>query len=70
MKELTQEVFKGQPNRVDFVCVDYDGLMKFGKAMNPRYPWASERWRGFVLIGDKVPKSGYEPFSSLKREFK
>jgi hypothetical protein len=30
-----------------------DGL-SFGKAINPRYTWASERWRGFDKIGETL----------------
>lgn len=67
MKKLTQDIFNNQPTNVDWVGVDYDGLLSFGKAINPRYTWASERWRGFELIGDVIENSGYEPLTSLKR---
>jgi len=67
MKILTQEVFEGQPNNVDWVGVDYDGLMSFGHLTNPRYTHASERWRGFDLVGLRVENSGYIPLTSLKR---
>lgn len=67
MKQLTSEIFIGQPIEVDFACVDYDGLLHFGKAINPRYTWASERWRGFDKIGEPVQDSGYEPLTSLRR---
>lgn len=66
-KKLNQEVFKGQPSEVDWCGVDYDGLLSFGKATNPRYTWASERWRGFESIGDKIENSGYLPLTSLER---
>lgn len=67
-KELTQDVFNNQPSDVDWCGVDYDGLLSFGKAVNPRYTWASERWRGFELIGEPTVNSGYKPLSSLKRD--
>lgn len=66
-KELDQSVFKNQPKEVDWCGVDYDGLLKFGKATNPRYTWASERWRGFEEI-DRVENSGYKALTSLKRQ--
>lgn len=68
MKPLTQEIFIGQPIEVDFACVDYDGLLHFGKAINPRYTYASERWRGFDKIGDSVKDSGFEPLTSIRIE--
>lgn len=68
MKKLTQDIFDGQPHEVDWVGVDYDGLLSFGKAINPRYTYASERWRGFELIGSPVAESGYEPLTSIRRE--
>lgn len=36
-KQLTQEVFNNQPKEVNWCGVDYDGLLKFGIATNPRY---------------------------------
>lgn len=66
-KELTQEIFANQPLEVDWCGVDYDGLLSFGKAINPRYTWASERWRGFDQVGEKVENSGYRPLTSLKK---
>jgi len=68
MKELTQEVFKGQSKEVDWVGVDYDGRMVFGRAINPRYTFASERWRGFVLIGEPIKNSKFTPLSSLRKD--
>lgn len=67
MKELTQDVFKGQPKEVNLAGVDYDGLLKFGVAINPRYTWASERWRGFEKIGEPIPESGYKPLTQINR---
>jgi hypothetical protein len=67
-KILTQDVFKNQPPEVDWAGVDYDGLLKFGKATNPRYTWASERWRGFEDIGPRVENSGFKPLTSIKRK--
>ena len=67
MKELTQEVFIGKPDSVNWAGVDYDGLLKFGKAINPRYTWASERWRGFEEIGERIENSGYKPLTSIKK---
>jgi len=68
MKELTQEVFNGQPKEVDWAGVDYDGLLSFGKAINPRYTWASERWRGFDKIGESIKNSGFKPLTSIRRQ--
>lgn len=68
MKKLTQEIFNGQPEKVDWVGVDYDGLLSFGRAINPRYTYGSERWRGFELVGNPIPESGYEPLTSIRRE--
>jgi hypothetical protein len=69
-KELTQEVFKEQPKEVDWCGVDYDGKLSFGIAENPRYTWASERWRGFVLIGEPAINTDYQPLTMLYREYK
>lgn len=66
--KLTQEIFKDQPLEVDWCGIDFDGLLSFGKAINPRFTWASERWRGFKLIGNTIENSNYEPLTSLKRE--
>ena len=66
-KQLEQDVFKNQPKEVDWCGVDYDGLLKFGKATSPRYTWASERWRGFEEI-NRVENSGYKALTSLKRQ--
>ncbi len=67
-KQLEQKVFNGQPQEVDWCGVDYDGLLNFGKATSPRYTWASERWRGFDLIGKKIKNSGYRALTSLNRK--
>ena len=66
-KELTQEVFNGQPQNVDWCGVDYDGDLNFGKATNPRYTYASERWRGFDQVGETVENSGFKALTSLRR---
>lgn len=68
MKKLTQEVFNNQPENVDWAGVDYDGLLSFGRAINPRYTYSSERWRGFELIGETIAESGYEPLTSIRKE--
>lgn len=68
MKHLTQEIFEGQPEEVDFVGIDYDGNMNFGIALNPRCSWASERWGGFTKIGDTIENSEYLRLSSLRRK--
>ena len=68
--ELGQEVFNNQPKEVDWAGVDYDGLLSFGKSINPRYTWASERWRGFEQIGEAIENSGYKPLTSIKRNVK
>lgn len=67
MKDLTQEVFAGQPAEVDWVGIHYEGTMEFGIARNPRYTWASEVWRGFDRVGEPIKNSGYKPLTSLKR---
>ena len=66
MKKLTIDIFKNQPNTVDWCGVDYDGMLHFGQAINPRYTYSSERWRGFVEI-EKIENSGFEPSTSLYR---
>lgn len=67
MKELTQKIFEGQPENVNWAGVDYDGMLSFGEAVNPRYTWASERWRGFNLIGTTIENSGYKPLTSIRK---
>ncbi len=67
-KELTQDVFKNQPAEVDWAGVDYDGSLNFGIAMNPRYTWASERYRGFKKIGKTIKNSGFMPLTSIRRQ--
>jgi len=68
MEELTQDIFNSQPEEVNWVGVDYDGLLSFGNAINPRYTWASERWRGFKLVGEPIKNSGFKPLTSIKRK--
>lgn len=63
--ELIQEIFKNQPQEVNWCGVDYDGTLNFGKAINPRYTWASERWRGFEQIGVSIEDSGYKVLAML-----
>jgi hypothetical protein len=68
LKELDQSVFEGQPPEVTAACVDYDGLLKFGKNVaNLRYTWASERWRG-ADWHEKREDTTYKPLTSLFRE--
>jgi hypothetical protein len=67
MKELTHDIFNDQPENVDWCGVDYDGMLSFGIANNPRYTWASERWRGFDLIGEPIENTDYKPLTSLRR---
>ena len=67
MKELTQEIFKNQPTEVNWCGVDYDGQLSFGKAIRPRYTYASERWRGFDLIGQPIQNSDFKPLTNLDR---
>lgn len=67
-EKLTQKVFDGQPDGVDWAGVDYDGTLRFGVATNPRFTWASEQWRGFTQIGEPVLNTNYEPLSSLHRQ--
>jgi hypothetical protein len=66
-KELSQEIFNNQPKEVNWAGIDYDGTLNFGIAINPRYTWASEQWRGFEQIGDSVTKSGYKPLSHITK---
>jgi hypothetical protein len=66
--ELGQEVFHNQPNEVDWAGVDYDGTLNFGTAINPRYTWASEVWRGYIQIGQPVENSGYKALTQVRRE--
>jgi len=65
--ELTQDVFKNQPENVDWCGVDYDGLTHFGKAENPRYTFASERWRGFNEIGNPIV-TDFTPLTSIHKK--
>lgn len=67
MEKLTQDIFIGQPHEVNWAGVDYDGQLNFGIAINPRYTWASERWRGFTQIGETIENSGFEPLTSINR---
>lgn len=66
-QELNQEIFNNQPQEVNWAGVDYDGTLNFGIAINPRYTWASEQWRGFEQIGDSVTESGYKPLSHITK---
>lgn len=68
LKELTQDIFINQPDEVDWAGVDYDGLLSFGIFKNPRYTWASERWRGFELVGECIENSGFKTLTSIKRK--
>lgn len=68
--ELTQDVFDNQPPEVDWCGVDYDGSLNFGRAINPRYTDASERWRGFEQIGEPVKYTSYKTLTSLRRKKK
>ncbi len=65
MKKLSQDIFSGQPNEVNWCGVDYDGRLVFGKAYNPDYTWASERWRGFDIIGEPIMNTEYIPLTML-----
>lgn len=66
-QKLTQKIFDGQPEEVNWVGVDYDGTLNFGVAVNPRYTWASEQWRGYNKVGNPIPNTEYEPLTSLYR---
>lgn len=66
MKELTQEIFLGRDIRVDFACVDFDCTLHFGIAINPRFTWASERWRGYTEIKPAIENSGFKPLTSIR----
>jgi len=66
--ELTKELFKDKPDYINWCGVDYDGLLKFGVAKNPRYTWASERWRGIDEVEKyRVENSGFKPLTSLHK---
>lgn len=67
-RPLTQTIFFGQPQEVDWAGVDYDGTLHFGKAINPRYTWAGEVWFGYKAIGPPQENSPYQPLTSLSRE--
>lgn len=68
MRELDQSVFEGQPPEVTLACVDYDGMLKFGKNVrNYRYTWASERWRGADWV-EKREGTDYKPLTSIRRD--
>ena len=68
MRTLNQSVFDGQPPEVTLACVDYDGLLKFGKNVrNYRYTWASERWRGADWV-EQREGTDYEPLTSIRRD--
>lgn len=66
-KKLTQEVFKDMPSHVDWAGVDYDGTLKIGRAINPRYTWASEAWRGFEKY-EIIENIDFEPLTSIRRD--
>lgn len=67
--ELTQDIFNGQPEKVDWAGVDYDGNLNFGIAgPNVRYPWLSERYRGYEKVGDTIKNSGFKPETSIRRK--
>lgn len=65
--ELDQMVFWLESNNVNWAGVDYDGTLHFGKSINPRISWASERWRGYIKIDKPVYDSGYRPLTSINR---
>ncbi len=68
MIDLDQSVFDGQPPEVTLACMDYDGLLKFGKNIrNYRYTWASERWRGADWVGEREG-TDYKPLTSIRRD--
>tara|TARA_R110000868_G_scaffold202172_2_gene449695 strand:- start:1317 stop:1529 length:213 start_codon:yes stop_codon:yes gene_type:complete len=69
MIELNQEVFKGKDPQINWAGVDYDGALQFGISINPRYTWASERWRGFKKIGETLQNSGYKPLTQISRHY-
>lgn len=64
--ELTQDVFRNQPDNVVVACVDYDGLLKFGDCPYVRTSWASERWRGARWLS-KVSNTSYKRLTKLHR---
>lgn len=66
-KKLTQKIFEGMPSYVDWAGVDYDGKLKIGTAINPRYTWASEAWRGFEKY-KSIEGTDYEPLTSILRD--
>lgn len=66
--QLDQSLFSDKPDEINWCGVDFDGDLNFGIATNPRYTWASERWRGYEKIGETVEKSGYKPLTMLWKE--
>ena len=66
-KKLTQEVFKGMPSHVNWAGVDYDGTLKIGTAINPRYTWASEAWRGYEKQ-EIIEGTDFQPLTSIRRD--
>lgn len=67
-EKLTQKIFENQPIEVDWAGVDYDGTLHFGVAINPRYTWASEQWRGFEPVGEPVLNTNYETLTCITRQ--
>ncbi len=66
-RELRQEMFNNLPANIDWIGVDFDGLLSFGTALNPRFTYGSERWHGFTIVGTPVKNSPYRPLTSIKR---
>jgi hypothetical protein len=66
MRPLTQDLFVGKAISINVVCVDYDGLLKFGTNKGVRWTWASERWRGADWL-IKIPNTDYKPLTHLIR---
>lgn len=67
MNKLNQDVFIGQTEDVNWCGVDFDGDLNFGISINPRITWASERWRGFIQVGETVHNSGYDVLTSINK---
>ena len=65
--DLDQLIFDDMPDDVDWAGVDYDGTLHFGKSINPRISWASERWRGYTKVGEPIKNCVFRPLTSINR---
>jgi len=74
-KELNQSVFQGHPQEVNWCGVDYDGDLNFGKTINPRYTWVSERYGsidfsripGDAIVNGVIRKNPIQEFENNRK---